>query len=182
MEEKLCIFYKECLLPELVDPRFSRNQKIRDPQFIQDAIEGNATKEKRKFMNIEDKSSQPRKKQKTIEKENEEVKASYNECSTLNSNDSSTEKTLKRNQDIILKPIFNENNIDETMDTFVREMQFSEFNFFNRCSTQVAQNCCLRALEPIRLLLRVPSSSARACTTDLMQQLCSQRGTTFCSL
>ncbi|KAJ8728953.1 hypothetical protein PYW07_006649 [Mythimna separata] len=122
MEEKLCIFYTECLLPELVDPRFPRNQKIRDPQFIQDAIEENSTKEKRKCMNIEneDKSSQLQKKQKTVEKENEEVKSS--------SNESSIEE--KRNQDIILKPLYNENNTDETMylkSTFVRGMQFNEF-------------------------------------------------------
>lgn len=53
MMEKLCTFYTECLLPELVDPRFPRNQKIRDPQFIQDAIDEKQNKGKRKQVDVE---------------------------------------------------------------------------------------------------------------------------------
>lgn len=38
MENKLCNFYLTCMLPELVDPRYPRNLKIRDPPTIQEAI------------------------------------------------------------------------------------------------------------------------------------------------
>jgi hypothetical protein len=34
MEPKLVQFYMECILPELVDPRHTRNMKIRDPPYI----------------------------------------------------------------------------------------------------------------------------------------------------
>jgi hypothetical protein len=39
MEPKLVQFYSiECILPELVDPRHTRNMKIRDPPYILQAI------------------------------------------------------------------------------------------------------------------------------------------------
>jgi hypothetical protein len=38
MEPKLVQFYMECILPELVDPRHTRNMKIRDPPYILQAI------------------------------------------------------------------------------------------------------------------------------------------------
>lgn len=37
MESKLVLFYKQCLLPELVDPRHTRNMEIRDPPYIAEA-------------------------------------------------------------------------------------------------------------------------------------------------
>ncbi|XP_028168468.1 uncharacterized protein LOC114358650 [Ostrinia furnacalis] len=100
MKQKLCTFYTECLLPELVDPRIPRNLKIRDAQFIQDAIDENQNKRKRK--NVEqEKSSKTQKKQKTEDKENIEVN-SYSK----------------------------ESVIDETIELpsiFVRDLQFNEF-------------------------------------------------------
>lgn len=44
MKEKLITFYTECMLPELVDPRIPRNMKIRDPVYIQEAIDNKAAK------------------------------------------------------------------------------------------------------------------------------------------
>jgi hypothetical protein len=38
MEPKLVQFYIECILHELVDPRHTRNMKIRDPPYILQAI------------------------------------------------------------------------------------------------------------------------------------------------
>lgn len=38
MEPFLTRFYKECVLPEIVDPRLERSMKIRDPPYILDAI------------------------------------------------------------------------------------------------------------------------------------------------
>lgn len=38
MEKKLEDFYLDCLLPELIDPRFLRKMPIRDPNYITDAI------------------------------------------------------------------------------------------------------------------------------------------------
>ena len=35
MEGKLVNFYKDCLLPEHVDPRHTRNMRIRDPYFTE---------------------------------------------------------------------------------------------------------------------------------------------------
>lgn len=46
MEEKLKRFYMKCLLPELVDPRIPRNEKIREPDYILEAIK---LKESRKL-------------------------------------------------------------------------------------------------------------------------------------
>ncbi|KAL7306213.1 hypothetical protein TKK_0001653 [Trichogramma kaykai] len=37
MEKKLENFYNDCLLPEILNPRFSRNMPIREPQYILDA-------------------------------------------------------------------------------------------------------------------------------------------------
>lgn len=34
MEPKLLKFYYDCLLPELVDPRHTRNKPIRDPDYV----------------------------------------------------------------------------------------------------------------------------------------------------
>lgn len=34
MEDKLVKFYKDCLLPEIIDPRVSRNMPIREPNYI----------------------------------------------------------------------------------------------------------------------------------------------------
>lgn len=34
MEPKLLFFYFDCLLPELVDPRYTRNRTIRDPDYV----------------------------------------------------------------------------------------------------------------------------------------------------
>ena len=39
MEPLLSQFYKECLVPEIVDPRHSRSMPIRDPQYILEAQE-----------------------------------------------------------------------------------------------------------------------------------------------
>ncbi|KAB0795633.1 hypothetical protein PPYR_12472 [Photinus pyralis] len=44
MEGKLCSFYMDCLLPELVDPRKTRNMEIRDPESILRAIENKKRK------------------------------------------------------------------------------------------------------------------------------------------
>lgn len=38
MENKLVTFYKHCMLPELVDPRHTRNMDIRDPLYITEAL------------------------------------------------------------------------------------------------------------------------------------------------
>lgn len=37
MEPKLLQFYHHCMLPELVDPRHTRNMNIRDPFYITEA-------------------------------------------------------------------------------------------------------------------------------------------------
>ena len=38
MEPKLTKFYVNCILPEIIDPRFTRNMKIRDPDYIVEAM------------------------------------------------------------------------------------------------------------------------------------------------
>lgn len=38
MEPKLELFYKNCMLPEIIDPRDGRSMDIREPQYILDAI------------------------------------------------------------------------------------------------------------------------------------------------
>lgn len=38
MKEKLNAFYFDCLLPEIVDPRYTRSMPIRDPSYILEAI------------------------------------------------------------------------------------------------------------------------------------------------
>jgi len=38
MEDKLVRFYNDCILPEIVDPRRSRNMPIRNPPYIEEAI------------------------------------------------------------------------------------------------------------------------------------------------
>ena len=47
MKAKLCDFYLNCILPELLDPRHNRNMNIRDPPYILQAIKD---KENRKNM------------------------------------------------------------------------------------------------------------------------------------
>jgi hypothetical protein len=48
MERKLKDFYLDCLLPELIDPRFPRKMPIRDPKYIIDAIKMKNEKQERK--------------------------------------------------------------------------------------------------------------------------------------
>lgn len=38
MKEKLCRFYLNCILPELLDPRHTRNLPIRNPRYIEEAM------------------------------------------------------------------------------------------------------------------------------------------------
>lgn len=51
MEEKLKDFYFSCLLPELIDPRYTRTMAIREPKNILHAIE-EYKKKKRKFEEV----------------------------------------------------------------------------------------------------------------------------------
>lgn len=46
MEEKLRLFYLDCILPELVDPRHIRNMTIRDPPYILKALQEKDTKKR----------------------------------------------------------------------------------------------------------------------------------------
>lgn len=39
MEKRLKSFFMDCLLPEIIDPRFKRSMPIRDPQYIKTALE-----------------------------------------------------------------------------------------------------------------------------------------------
>lgn len=48
MEKKLKDFYLDCLLPELIDPRFPRKMPIRDPKYIEDAIKMKNEKQEKK--------------------------------------------------------------------------------------------------------------------------------------
>ncbi|KOB78717.1 hypothetical protein OBRU01_01900 [Operophtera brumata] len=83
MKDKLCRFYMECLLPELVDPRLPRNQKIRDPQYIieeqkkgKNTIKRNHVEDQTEAINQTDTlniSKQKQKKQKRENKENNEI-------------------------------------------------------------------------------------------------------------
>lgn len=55
MKLKLCTFYLNCVLPELLDPRHSRNMPIRDPPYILEAIK----KKGRKIMQNSEESQEP---------------------------------------------------------------------------------------------------------------------------
>lgn len=46
MEEKLVRFYLECILPELVDPRYTRKMSIREPLYIIEAQKRIETKKR----------------------------------------------------------------------------------------------------------------------------------------
>lgn len=48
MEKKLKDFYMDCILPELVDPRYPRKIPIRNPQYITEAVRKKMKKSKRK--------------------------------------------------------------------------------------------------------------------------------------
>lgn len=48
MKEKLCKFYLNCILPELLDPRHTRSLEIRNPQYILDAIKMKSDKKAKK--------------------------------------------------------------------------------------------------------------------------------------
>lgn len=48
MEPFLTRFYRECVLPEVVDPRLERSMKIRDPPYILDAIAEKEEKSKKR--------------------------------------------------------------------------------------------------------------------------------------
>lgn len=52
---KLRTFYMDCVLPELVDPRASRNMNLREPQYIIDAIEKMNDRKKQYIANAEKK-------------------------------------------------------------------------------------------------------------------------------
>lgn len=47
MEQKLTDFYFDCLLPEILDPRFVRNMPIRDPKYILEAIQSNKMRKRK---------------------------------------------------------------------------------------------------------------------------------------
>ncbi|XP_048481126.1 uncharacterized protein LOC119691926 isoform X1 [Plutella xylostella] len=51
MKEKLCQFYLNCILPELLDPRHTRSLEIRNPQYILDAIKMKSNKKGKKKQN-----------------------------------------------------------------------------------------------------------------------------------
>lgn len=53
MELQLVSFYKNCLLPELVDPRKTRNMPVRDPDYIKQAIEDKKKKEEKGNVNVD---------------------------------------------------------------------------------------------------------------------------------
>ena len=45
MEEKLSKFYEDCMLPEIIDSRYNRQQPIREPPYIQKGGAGTSTQE-----------------------------------------------------------------------------------------------------------------------------------------
>ncbi|CAB3252762.1 unnamed protein product [Arctia plantaginis] len=46
MKPKLCNFYLNCILPEILDPRHTRNMEIRNPTYIMEAIKKKEEKKK----------------------------------------------------------------------------------------------------------------------------------------
>ncbi|KAL4717055.1 hypothetical protein ACJJTC_016942 [Scirpophaga incertulas] len=74
MKQKLILFYTECMLPELVDPRIPRNMKIRDPVHIQEAINNKKPNRKYKTINIKNENKYGDKKQKNTQQDAEKNK------------------------------------------------------------------------------------------------------------
>ncbi|RVE52850.1 hypothetical protein evm_002507 [Chilo suppressalis] len=62
MKNKLTKFYLDCLLPELVDPRHSRNMPIRDPLYIENAIKEKQNKDEAKKTKVAPKKKVTKKK------------------------------------------------------------------------------------------------------------------------
>ncbi|CAD6216492.1 GSCOCG00011337001-RA-CDS, partial [Cotesia congregata] len=85
MENYLTQFYTECVLPEIIDSRFTRNMPIREPTFILEAQKKAANLKKEK----EDKENEKRKKKKNTDKEisTKKITIISNEITIQRSND-----------------------------------------------------------------------------------------------
>lgn len=49
MKSQLIKFFTDCMLPEIIDPRITRNMEVKEPNYILDAIRERTTNRKRKY-------------------------------------------------------------------------------------------------------------------------------------